>query len=116
MFKKLKEKSIKKFNDKKIKDEQSIKNQTNEEKLIIKINEYSTNKFNKEEYIKIIFVSNHDLIFFYYFVKNIKVMETVIIDVYHIFNVLVLVDINYKKKKKKRKEYQRDYNLLIIVE
>ena len=49
MFKKLKEKSIKKFNDKKIKDEQSIKNQTNEEKLIIKINEYSTNKFNKED-------------------------------------------------------------------
>ena len=72
MFKKLKKKRIKKFNDKEIKDEQSIKNQTNEEKLIIKINEYSTNKFNKEECIKNIFESNHDLPFFYYFVKNIK--------------------------------------------
>ena len=31
MFKKLKKKRIKKINDKEIKDEQSIKNQTNEE-------------------------------------------------------------------------------------
>ena len=43
-------------------------------------------------------------------------METVIIDVYHIINVLVLVDINYKNILEEGKEYQCDYNLLIIVE
>ena len=43
-------------------------------------------------------------------------METVIIDVYHIFNVLVLVDNNYKNILEERKKYQCDYNLLIIVE
>ena len=61
MFNKIKREKDKKFNDKKFKDEQSIKNQTNEEKLIIKINKYSTNKFIKEDSNKNIFESIHDL-------------------------------------------------------